>query len=142
MTLCIEEEVKSSQQQEEFSMLVSWEQSPASKFDSFFYYFDLYFAKFFFLTYPSQEPIYLVEIQCPDAMRGGVYSVLNRRRGCVIEEERRAGTPLYNVKAFLPVSESFGFTTDLRFFFVLLHDFFLLVNISIVLSPFLILCSL
>jgi len=60
------------------------------------------------------EPIYLVEIQTPDHAMGGIYGVLNRRRGHVIAEERRLGTPLYNVKAYLPVLESFGFTADLR----------------------------
>ncbi|KAI8326243.1 putative EFT2-translation elongation factor eEF2 [Martensiomyces pterosporus] len=61
-----------------------------------------------------QEPIYLVEIQCPENAMGGIYGVLNRRRGHVFEEVQRPGTPLYNIKAYLPVSESFGFTADLR----------------------------
>jgi len=60
------------------------------------------------------EPVYLVEIQCPERAVGGIYGVLNRRRGHVIAEEQRPGTPLYNVKAYLPVMESFGFTADLR----------------------------
>jgi len=60
------------------------------------------------------EPIYNVEIQCPDSAIGGIYSCLNRRRGQVYSEEQRPGTPLYNVKAYLPVQESFGFTADLR----------------------------
>jgi elongation factor 2 len=60
------------------------------------------------------EPVYLVEIQCPERAVGGIYGVLNRRRGHVISEEQRPGTPLYNVKAYLPVMESFGFTADLR----------------------------
>jgi len=61
-----------------------------------------------------QEPVFLVEIQCPEGAMGGVYSSLNRKRGTVIEETNRPGTPLYNVKAYLPVSESFGFTSFLR----------------------------
>jgi elongation factor 2 len=60
------------------------------------------------------EPVYLVEIQCPERAVGGIYGVLNRRRGHVIAEEPRLGTPIYNVKAYLPVNESFGFTADLR----------------------------
>jgi len=60
------------------------------------------------------EPVYLVEIQCPESAMGGIYATLNRRRGHVISEEQRPGTPLYNVKAYLPVMESFGFTADLR----------------------------
>ncbi|KAG8902935.1 Elongation factor 2, partial [Tulasnella sp. 417] len=61
-----------------------------------------------------QEPIYLVEIQCPENAIGGIYSVLNRRRGQVFSEEQRAGTPMFTVKAYLPVMESFGFNADLR----------------------------
>jgi len=61
-----------------------------------------------------QEPVFLVEIQCPENAMGGVYSSLNRKRGTVVEETNRPGTPLYNVKAYLPVSESFGFTGFLR----------------------------
>ena len=61
-----------------------------------------------------QEPIYLVEIQCPDSARGGIYGVLNRRRGHVFSEDQRPGTPIYMIKAYLPVNESFGFTADLR----------------------------
>jgi elongation factor 2 len=60
------------------------------------------------------EPVYLVEIQCPESAVGGIYGVLNRRRGIVIEEAQIAGTPMFVVKAHLPVNESFGFTADLR----------------------------
>jgi hypothetical protein len=60
------------------------------------------------------EPIYLVEIQAPESALGGVYSVLNQKRGSVFEEANRPGTPIYNVKAHLPVTESFGVTTALR----------------------------
>jgi len=60
------------------------------------------------------EPVYLVEIQCPENAVGGIYGVLNRRRGHVFEENQVAGTPMFHVKAYLPVNESFGFTADLR----------------------------
>jgi elongation factor 2 len=60
------------------------------------------------------EPVYLVEIQTPENAMGGIYSCLNKRRGHVIAEDQKMGTPLYNVKAYLPVMESFGFTADLR----------------------------
>jgi len=60
------------------------------------------------------EPVYLCEIQCPENAVGGIYGVLNRRRGHVIEENQIAGTPMFVVKAYLPVNESFGFTADLR----------------------------
>lgn len=61
-----------------------------------------------------QEPVFLVEIQCPESAVGGIYSVLNKKRGQVISEEQRPGTPLFTVKAYLPVNESFGFTGELR----------------------------
>lgn len=60
------------------------------------------------------EPIFLVDIQAPEGALGGIYSVLNQRRGQVILEEQRVGTPLYKVQAHLPVLESFGFTEKLR----------------------------
>ncbi|KAF5832095.1 elongation factor 2 [Dunaliella salina] len=60
------------------------------------------------------EPVYLVEIQTPEQALGGIYSVLNQKRGMVFEEMQRPGTPMYNVKAYLPVIESFGFTGTLR----------------------------
>lgn len=60
------------------------------------------------------EPVYLCEIQCPEVAVGGIYGVLNRRRGHVFEEAQVAGTPMFVVKAYLPVNESFGFTADLR----------------------------
>jgi len=58
------------------------------------------------------EPVYLVEIQCPENAIGGIYGVLNRRRGAVVGDETRGN--LKNIKAHLPVMESFGFTADLR----------------------------
>jgi len=60
------------------------------------------------------EPLFLVEIQCPETVIGGIYAVLNRRRGTIVAEEPRPGTPLCVVRAYLPVLESFGFNDDLR----------------------------
>ncbi|XBW36774.1 hypothetical protein QEN19_002351 [Hanseniaspora menglaensis] len=69
----------------------------------------------FLLAEPRiQEPVFLVEIQCPESAVGGIYSVLNKKRGQVVSEEQRPGTPLFTVKAYLPVNESFGFTGELR----------------------------
>lgn len=61
-----------------------------------------------------QEPIFLVEIQCPEDAVGGIYNCLSTRRGIVIGEDPIHGTPLVNLKAHLPVAESFGFTQALR----------------------------
>jgi elongation factor 2 len=61
-----------------------------------------------------QEPIFLCEIQTPDDVVGPIYQTLTQRRGIVISEEPVPGTPLVNMKAHLPVGESFGFTQALR----------------------------
>jgi elongation factor 2 len=61
-----------------------------------------------------QEPIFLVEIQTPDDAVGPIYQTLTQRRGIVIGEEPIMGTPLVQMKAYLPVGESFGFTQALR----------------------------
>lgn len=61
-----------------------------------------------------QEPVFLVDIQTNETAMGSIYGVLNKRRGHVFQEDKRPGTPIYNMKAYLPVMESFGFTADLR----------------------------
>jgi elongation factor 2 len=61
-----------------------------------------------------QEPVFLAEITAPLDAMGGVYQCLNQRRGIVVEEEPVQGTPLNQVKSYLPVAESFGFTAHLR----------------------------
>ena len=60
------------------------------------------------------EPMYLVEVQCPESAIGGIHSVLSTRRGHVIDQQNTPGTPMWVVKAHLPVNESFGFTEALR----------------------------
>jgi elongation factor 2 len=39
---------------------------------------------------------------------------MNKRRGQIISEEPREGQPLTDIKAYLPVAESFGFDPYLR----------------------------
>lgn len=56
----------------------------------------------------------MVEIQTPDDAVGAIYQCLTQRRGIVIGEEPISGTPLVQMKAYLPVGESFGFTQALR----------------------------
>ncbi|EPS43482.1 hypothetical protein H072_2534 [Dactylellina haptotyla CBS 200.50] len=60
------------------------------------------------------EPTYLVEIQVPETAMGGVYSTLNLRGGSIFHTEQRPGTPLFTLKAHLPVRNSFGFISSLR----------------------------
>jgi len=57
---------------------------------------------------------YLVTILCPPTALGKVYGVLTRRRGRILSEEMREGTPYFTVTASLPVRESFGFSDELR----------------------------
>merc|ERR1712055_1133845 len=64
--------------------------------------------------------IYDVTLHTDAIHRGGgqiiptARRVLYRRRGHVFEEAQTPGTPMFVVKAYLPVNESFGFTADLR----------------------------
>ncbi|KAJ7187824.1 P-loop containing nucleoside triphosphate hydrolase protein [Mycena filopes] len=64
------------------------------------------------------EPVYLMEIQCPEAVIGDVYPLLRIRRAQILgdhdSEEQRPGTSMFTIRAYLPVSESFGFTDQLR----------------------------
>jgi len=60
------------------------------------------------------EPIFLVNITAPEGALGGIYSTMNRLRGHVFSEDQRPGTPIYNLQAYLPVLESFGFVSKLR----------------------------
>jgi len=60
------------------------------------------------------EPMYMCDITVPEAAMAGVYATLNKRRGVVEGTTYRMGTPLVQVKAYLPVLESFGFTQQLR----------------------------
>jgi elongation factor 2 len=39
---------------------------------------------------------------------------MSLRRGVVLSETQQVGTPLFTIKGYLPVSESFGFNSDLR----------------------------
>ena len=72
------------------------------------------YAAMLFAEPSLMEPVFLCEISVPENAMGGIYSVLTRRRGHVFSEEQRPGTPLFTIKAYLPVNESFGFTADLR----------------------------
>jgi elongation factor 2 len=68
-----------------------------------------------YLSEPSlYEPYYLCEIQCPQDVSSGCFSVLAQRRGTLVSEEARPGTPMTTLRYHLPVSESFGFATALR----------------------------
>ena len=62
------------------------------------------------------EPWYRLQIQCPGDIVKAIQPILSKRRGHIVQDKPIPGTPLYTVKAFLPVLDSFGFETDLRTF--------------------------
>ncbi|KAL6047985.1 U5 small nuclear ribonucleoprotein component [Balamuthia mandrillaris] len=72
------------------------------------------YSAFLLATPRLMEPVYHVEIQAPPDCVAPIYTVLSRRRGHVTQDEPKPGTPLYTIKAYLPVIDSFGFETDLR----------------------------
>jgi len=58
------------------------------------------------------EPVMKVEVEVPEEYMGDVIGDLNRRRGQVNNMSDRAGNKI--VDAFVPLSEMFGYSTDLR----------------------------
>jgi elongation factor G len=58
------------------------------------------------------EPIMSVEILCPEDYSGDVIGDLNSRRGEVRGMDKRGNDQV--VRAFVPLSEMFGYSTDLR----------------------------
>ncbi|KAG8365236.1 hypothetical protein BUALT_Bualt18G0083300 [Buddleja alternifolia] len=61
------------------------------------------------------EPVYFVELQAPQKALGRIFHELYGRRGCILEEmQSQEGSPLYTIKANLPVIESIGFSETLR----------------------------
>ena len=59
------------------------------------------------------EPIMRIEVVTPEEYMGAVNGDLNRRRGQIDKMEPRPGN-VSIVTAFVPLSEMFGYTTDLR----------------------------
>eukprot|EP00741_Cyanophora_paradoxa_P015747 tig00020904_g15202.t1 len=72
------------------------------------------YSAFLMATPRLMEPVYFCEIQAPADCIAAVYTVLARRRGHVTQDLPKPGSPLYIVKALIPVIDSFGFETDLR----------------------------
>ncbi|KAG0366660.1 P-loop containing nucleoside triphosphate hydrolase protein [Gamsiella multidivaricata] len=72
------------------------------------------YSSFLMASPRLMEPVYSVEVQAPADCVAAVYTVLARRRGHVLKDIPKAGSPLSTVYAVIPVIESFGFETDLR----------------------------
>jgi len=60
------------------------------------------------------EPMYSIDITVPESIQNNVFNTLNKRRGEIYKINKRIGTPLTTINAYLPVLESFGFTELLR----------------------------
>jgi U5 small nuclear ribonucleoprotein component len=73
------------------------------------------YSSFLLATPRLMEPVYYVEITTPADCITAIYNVLSKRRGHITSDSPKPGTPIFIVKAFLPVIESFGFETDLRY---------------------------
>jgi elongation factor G len=58
------------------------------------------------------EPIMAVEVVTPDEYTGPITGDLNRRRGMMKGMDTKAGSQV--IKADVPLSELFGYVTDLR----------------------------
>mmetsp|Transcript_30926 Transcript_30926/g.78322 ORF Transcript_30926/g.78322 Transcript_30926/m.78322 type:complete len:988 (-) Transcript_30926:180-3143(-) len=72
------------------------------------------YSAFLLATPRLMEPVQFSEIECPADCVAAVYNVLSRRRGHVVRDLPKPGSPMYVVHAYLPAMESFGFETDLR----------------------------
>eukprot|EP01042_Synura_sphagnicola_P002317 gene2317-2776_t len=67
-----------------------------------------------YLANPAlMEPVFLVNITCPQAITGSIYNVLSQRRGNVFDEGEAMAGGVANMRAYLPVAESFGFSQSL-----------------------------
>ncbi|RAK75728.1 GTPase RIA1 [Aspergillus fijiensis CBS 313.89] len=58
--------------------------------------------------------MYSCEIQASTEVLGRVYGVITRRRGRILSETMKEGTPFFTILALLPVAESFGFADEIR----------------------------
>merc|ERR1712100_305602 len=72
------------------------------------------YSAFLLATPRLMEPVMFSEVECPADCVAAIYNVLSRRRGHVVRDLPKPGSPMYNVHAYLPAMESFGFETDLR----------------------------
>jgi elongation factor G len=58
------------------------------------------------------EPVMKIEIECPTDFQGPVVGNLTSRRGMVVSTE--ASGPICRIEGEVPLSETFGYSTDLR----------------------------
>ena len=60
------------------------------------------------------EPLLTVEVLCPYDCVSAVFTIVAKRRGHIVSEVPKPGTPFHVIIATLPALDSFGFETDIR----------------------------
>ncbi|RCH99765.1 Cytoplasmic GTPase/eEF2-like protein (ribosomal bioproteinsis), partial [Rhizopus stolonifer] len=58
--------------------------------------------------------MYTCDIQANAEVLGRVYGVISKRKGKIVSEDLKDGTSFWQIKALLPVIESFGFSDEIR----------------------------
>lgn len=61
----------------------------------------------------STCPLHLLTFSAAEVL-GRVYGVITRRRGRIVSESMKEGTPFFTILSVLPVAESFGFSEEIR----------------------------
>jgi 116 kDa U5 small nuclear ribonucleoprotein component len=76
----------------------------------------LVYSSFLMATPRIMEPQYITEILCTADAMELIQPVIAKRRGHMVAEKTKPGTPLYSLRVSMPAVDSFGFETDLRLF--------------------------
>ncbi|KAI8985978.1 P-loop containing nucleoside triphosphate hydrolase protein [Pilobolus umbonatus] len=58
--------------------------------------------------------MYSCDIQASAEVLGRVYGVISKRKGKIVSEDLKDGTSFWQINAYLPVIESFGFSDEIR----------------------------
>jgi len=72
------------------------------------------YSSFLVSTPRMMEPVLFIDVQTPLDCVKSIFNVLERRRGHVIADMPKPGSPLYNLHAYVPAIDSFGLETDIR----------------------------
>ena len=75
------------------------------------------YSAFLLATPRLMEPVFFVEVMTPPDCISAVYTILSKRRGHLTADLPKPGTPIYIIKAQVPVIESFGLEADIRWVF-------------------------
>lgn len=70
-------------------------------------------ATFKFIVFFLDDSMLIVSLPLAEVL-GRVYGVITRRRGRILSESLKEGTPFFTILSLLPVAESFGFSDEIR----------------------------